>query len=126
MATVDALTCQVVVTENCYVTLYQETINAAGLQQMKSMIRSGHREVQRTPDGKAIRVWVGDKFWATPAQVRGWTMTREGTPIDRPLVSVIGNRTIEEAQATNAPVPVEVPTTTPAAPRRKPAEVPVA
>ena len=126
MATAEALTCFVAVNENCYVTLYQETTNAAGQKAVKSMIRSGHREVQRTPDGKAIRLWVGDRFWCTPAQVRSWSLTREGAPLDRPLVTVVGNRTVEEAKAAEGPAPEAPVVKTPEAPVVKTPEAPVA
>ena len=56
---------------------------------------SGHFELMAGPEGKVINNWIGDELWASPTEVESWTT---GTDPRRPLVTIIGNRSIKEVE----------------------------
>jgi hypothetical protein len=74
----EAATVRVRVNENCYLE-YGGTPYAGHMEQ-----RPGFNG---RPSGQ---VWIGDEFWATPQQVQAWTTTKDGKPLARPLVTVVG------------------------------------
>ncbi len=53
-----------------------------------------YEAIPNTKPQEANAKWVGDELWASPADVEGWTT---GSDPARPVVTVIGNRSIEEA-----------------------------
>jgi len=56
---------------------------------------SGRFEQAQNPEGKIVNTWKGDELWASPKEVAAWTI--ETTP-RRPLVTIIGNRSLKDAE----------------------------
>ena len=74
-------------------------INEFNFVLWQEVSRSGVYEDVPTPKGGTRKVWRGDELWCSPAQAEEWT---SGTDPARPLVTIVGNRSIAEAKAAEA------------------------
>jgi hypothetical protein len=91
--TAQPATIRVRINENCFLCLQTRHLNGEGATVISNQSVSGHFDVVLAPDGKKHRRWVGDEFWATPKQVASWNHPNS----TRPIVSILGNRSLEAA-----------------------------